>query len=106
MLKTTLSRYDFESGELGRQVTFKIYSEDLSAYDLTTYTAVVMQVLNYAKNPILEIAATKDAGTGGSGSFTFTANNTIGLNGLLFIRFKLEKTGEVSFTSPVRIFVE
>lgn len=109
MLIPVLSRYDFARGEYGRTISYGIYDESLSAFSLTGYT-VYMELRDYDNTvTVVEITTTPDADqvtNKGKGTFSFTSTKHNTSEGLHWVRFRLEKSGEVTYTRPVKVIYD
>jgi len=107
MLRATLDKYQFVGGDYGRTITFFLYDEATSPYSLTGYT-VTAEVLSFNKGVSIAFATTPDpdqTGNRGKGTFAFSASQNLTVKGLQWIRFKLEKSGELTYSQPVKVLV-
>lgn len=103
MYNLVLDRYDFVTGEFGRNISYKIYDESLAAVDLSSYT-LYAELLNYELNQ--ECVVTVGTGAvNGQGTFAFTSSINPSVEGLHWIRFRLEKSGTKIWTKKVKVVV-
>lgn len=81
--------YDFSEGDYGRSIPYKLYKEDDTAFDASSYTGYI-KLSEDGAEVITEIAS--NANSSGVGSFSFTSTNKIATN----MRYDLEWQGEKS----------
>ena len=115
-----VARYDF-----GNQIDFKLYNEDLSAFDASTYTGAVLKsfkrhgdraffyrdvaraltVVGTLSQIIEDIDVVWDTQNIGEGHFTYTNTKRPTIAGMLWLEVELTKTDTQLSSDLVRVYV-
>ncbi len=116
-----LARYDF-----GNQIDFKLYNEDLSAFDASTYTTAVLKtfkrhgdrafffrdveralsVVGTLAQVIGDIDITWDTQASGEGHFSYTSSNRPTIPGYMWLEVELKKSGAQLSSDLVKVYIQ
>lgn len=107
MLKLVLTQgYTFATNDYGRTYAFKIYNEDDTPFDATTYDLPTINVFALAGNAVIQpLAGSWTAQNQGTGTFSFAQSNCLTVSGPYYIEVQLEKPGVVTSTERRKITV-
>lgn len=102
--------YSFPSNDYGRTHSFKIFNEDETAFNATSYNAPIIHIIDQYADLLLELTGAWTTQASGIGSFAFTNTSKLSeASGRGFknleIQVQLEKSGEVTTTEGRSIFV-
>jgi hypothetical protein len=115
-----LARYDY-----GSDITFKLYNEDLSAFNATGYDGVLksfkrhgdrafffrdveraLSVVGTIAQVIPDIDVTWTTQSSGIGKFAYTASNRPTIAGNLWLEVQLTKSGTQLSSDMVRVYIQ
>ena len=116
-----LARYDY-----GNNIAFKLYNEDLTAFDASTYTGAVLKsykrhgdrafffrdveralsVVGTLAQIIPNILVTWDTQSSGLGHFAYTSSNRPTIEGIMWLEVELTKSGAQLSTDLVKVYVQ
>ena len=97
--------YEFDTYEFGRDVPFKIFKSDDTAFDLTGYTVVIRLLDDSFAQDINDITPTIATPSSGAGIFEFTSSNRPTVEGYYYVEAKLTKSGEQRYAISPRVYV-
>ena len=116
-----LARYDY-----GNNIAFKLYNEDLTAFDASTYTGAVLKsykrhgdrafffrdveralsVVGTLAQIIPNISVTWTTQASGEGTFAYTSSNRPTIEGIMWLEVELTKSGAQLSTDLVKVYVQ
>lgn len=115
-----LARYDY-----GSTIAFKLYNEDLTAFDATGYTGVLksfkrhgdraffwrdveraLAVQGTVAQIIGDITVSWTTQASGEGTFAYTESNRPSIVGTMWLEVQLTKSGEQLSSDLVKIYVQ
>lgn len=115
-----LARYDY-----GTNIAFKLYNEDLTAFNATGYTGVVksykrhgdrafffrdveraLSVVGTLAQVIPDIAVSWTTQSSGEGTFAYTSTNRPTIPGNLWLEIELVKSGVQLSSDLVKVYVQ
>ncbi|MBI5697806.1 MAG: hypothetical protein HZC29_04825 [Thaumarchaeota archaeon] len=102
MLKLTLSSHEFGIYDFGTSITFRIYNEDETVFDASTYTGEII-ISDIDGNELFRLTPSWTTQNQGIGTFAFDANNYLSSEGHYFVEVQLTKSGVQKSTENVRI---
>lgn len=125
-LKLVLDTYRISMFDYGNDVNFKLYDEDLNAFDASTYTTAVVKTFKRPGDRALffrdvakaitlirnvaqiveDRTVTWTTQASGEGKFTYSQSQRPAVAGYSWIQVQLEKSGAKLSSELVRIFVE
>ncbi|AIC16938.1 hypothetical protein [Nitrososphaera viennensis] len=107
MLKLVLTQgYTFAANDYGRPYAFRIYNEDDTPFDATTYGLPTIKVFGISGNAAIQpLAGSWTAQNQGAGAFSFAQSNCLTASGPHYIEVQLEKPGVATSTGRRRITV-
>lgn len=115
-----LARYDF-----GNDIAFKLYNEDLTAFDASTYTTAVVKsfkrhgdrafffrdveralsVVGTLAQVIGNIDVSWTTQASGEGTFAYTSDSRPTIPGYLWLEVELQKSGAQLSSDLVRVYI-
>jgi hypothetical protein len=105
MLKLLLTEgYAFPAFDYGRTVNFKIYTEDDTPFDGSTYTAYA-RLFNEVGGEVIDEIQTAQVNSSGVGSFAFTPTKHPSATGPHYLEVQLEKSGQRISTERRRVII-
>ena len=115
-----LARYDF-----GNQIDFKLYNEDLTAFDASGYTGVLktfkrhgdrafffrdveraLTVVGTLAQVIGDIDITWDTQASGLGHFSYTSDKRPSITGYMWLEVQLVKSGAQLSSDLVKVYIQ
>ncbi len=116
-----LSRYDY-----GNDIAFKLYNEDLTAFDASSYTGAVLKsfmrhgdsaflfrdveralsVVGKLAQIIPNITVSWTTQASGEGTFAYTSSNRPTIEGIMWLEVELTKSGAQLSTDLVKVYVQ
>ncbi len=116
-----LSRYDY-----GNNISFKLYNEDLTAFDASSYTGAVLKsykrhgdrafffrdveralsVVGTLAQIIPNITVSWTTQASGEGTFAYTSSNRPTIEGIMWLEVELTKSGAQLSTDLVKVYVQ
>jgi hypothetical protein len=106
MLKLVMTQgYTFAANDYGRVHAFKIYNEDDTPFDVSTYNAPSINVFDQNGSIILSITGSWTVQNQGTGTFAFTESNRLTAPGPHYLEVQLDKISTIVSTERRRITV-
>lgn len=106
MLKLVLTQgYTFAADDYGRSHGFRIYNEDDTPFDASTYNAPSVNVFDQNGHITLSITGSWTAQNQGIGAFSFTESSRLAVQGPHYLEVQLDKIGVLVSTERRRITV-
>ena len=103
MLQMKLSSYEFPVHDYGTDITFRLYDEDGTAFNASTYTAEVF-VSTWALGLYVDgIVPTWTTQSSGIGTFQFTETKTVDKPDIYHLEIQLTKSGVKLSTEAVKV---
>ncbi len=116
-----LARYDY-----GNNISFKLYNEDLTAFDASSYTGAVLKsykrhgdrafffrdvekalsVVGTLAQIIPNITVSWTTQASGEGTFAYTSSNRPTIEGIMWLEVELTKSGAQLSTDLVKVYVQ
>jgi hypothetical protein len=97
--------YDLDTYEFGRDIPYKIFKSDDTAFDYTGYT-VKIRLLDDALNSVLvDITPLTTTPASGTGTFEFSSTNRPTVSGYYFVEAKITKSGEQLYALSPRLYI-
>ena len=116
-----LSRYDY-----GNTISFKLYNDDLTAFDASSYTTAVVKsykrhgdraffyrdveralsVVGTLAQVIPDITINWTTQASGEGNFAYTSNSRPTIPGTLWLEVELKKSGAQLSSDLVKVYIQ
>ncbi len=94
----------FATKDYGRSQAFRIFNEDDTAFNATTYNSPVVNVFDELGILVIQsISGSWTNQASGIGTFSFSSANHITVSGLYYLEVQLEKAGNVLSTERRKI---
>lgn len=110
MLKLVLPKgYSFNANDFGTAIQFKIFNEDETAFDASTYNPLIHMIDENGNLVLNEITGSWSTQNQGIGTFAFTQTNRPGSvtakHRDYSIQVQLSKSGEIQTTESKAIYI-
>ncbi len=125
MLRLVFDQYEFARYDFGRNIVFKLYSEDgITPFNATGYTGVVksfkrhgdrafffrdvakaLTVVGQVAQIIGDITVSWTTQASGEGTWAWTSSERPSIPGVLWIEIQLTKSGEQTSSELIRTYV-